>query len=147
MGLANTSLRRHHHHHRRHGNRHTENNSPETNQEFITQQEPLPLVRASSRCFAPCDAVTRLVRRVKQLADQLQTLQDVVRKMSEEPGLGDHGKATYMIMLFAYNYNGLQGGQGGVLSLIFYLPGESIHLLWISRGNKIFFATTKKFLG
>ncbi|KAG7300483.1 hypothetical protein JYU34_016114 [Plutella xylostella] len=52
--------------------------------------EPLPLVRASSRCFAPCDAVTRLVRRVKQLADQLQTLQDVLRKMSEEPGMGEH---------------------------------------------------------
>ncbi|XP_021191238.3 collagen and calcium-binding EGF domain-containing protein 1 isoform X1 [Helicoverpa armigera] len=52
-------------------------------------QEPLPLVRASSRCYAPCDTVTWLSRKVKQLNDQLHTTQAALKKLMESPMLRD----------------------------------------------------------
>lgn len=55
-------------------------------------QEPMPLLRASSRCFAPCDTVTKLARKVKQLSDQLQTMHTVVKKIMENPTFSDDGK-------------------------------------------------------
>lgn len=52
-------------------------------------QEPLPLVRASSRCYAPCDTVTWLSRKVKQLSDQLHTTQAALKKLMENPAMRD----------------------------------------------------------
>nr|XP_026493166.1 collagen and calcium-binding EGF domain-containing protein 1 isoform X1 [Vanessa tameamea] len=51
----------------------------------IALQEPLPLVRASSRCYAPCDTVSWLSRKVKQLSDQLHTTQAALKKILENP--------------------------------------------------------------
>ncbi|KAJ0174968.1 hypothetical protein K1T71_009109 [Dendrolimus kikuchii] len=58
----------------------------------IAITEPLPLVRASSRCYAPCDTVTWLSRKVKQLNDQLHTTQAALKKLMENPVLrGEEG--------------------------------------------------------
>ncbi|CAH0718127.1 unnamed protein product, partial [Brenthis ino] len=57
------------------------------------QPEPLPLVRASSRCYAPCDTVSWLSRKVKQLSDQLHTTQSALKKLLENPVLkGEDGR-------------------------------------------------------
>ncbi|CAB3244916.1 unnamed protein product [Arctia plantaginis] len=53
--------------------------------------EPLPLVRASSRCYAPCDTVTWLSRKVKQLNDQLRTTQSALKTLMENPIFKDGG--------------------------------------------------------
>ncbi|KAJ8714724.1 hypothetical protein PYW07_002949 [Mythimna separata] len=58
----------------------------------IAVPEPLPLVRASSRCYAPCDTVTWLSRKVKQLNDQLHTTQTALKKLMENPALRDGGE-------------------------------------------------------
>ncbi|CAK1580823.1 unnamed protein product [Parnassius mnemosyne] len=67
--------------------------------------EPLPLVRASSRCYAPCDTVSWLSRKVKQLSDQLHTTQLTLKKLLENPMLkgedGDRfpeGTFTYRVL-------------------------------------------------
>lgn len=52
----------------------------------------MPLLRASSRCFAPCDTVNRMARKVKQLSDQLQTMQTLVKKMMERSKIPDEGE-------------------------------------------------------
>ncbi|XP_049871658.1 collagen and calcium-binding EGF domain-containing protein 1-like isoform X2 [Pectinophora gossypiella] len=54
--------------------------------------EPLPLVRASSRCYASCDTVSWLSRKVKLLNDQMHTMQTALKKLMDSPALkGDHG--------------------------------------------------------
>ncbi|XP_045513568.1 collagen and calcium-binding EGF domain-containing protein 1-like isoform X1 [Pieris brassicae] len=53
----------------------------------IAVPEPLPLVRAASRCYASCDTVSWLSRKVKQLSDQLHTSQTALRKLLENPAL------------------------------------------------------------
>ncbi|XP_041980646.1 collagen and calcium-binding EGF domain-containing protein 1-like [Aricia agestis] len=53
----------------------------------IALPEPLPLIRASSRCYAPCDTVSWLSRKVKQLTDQLRTTQGILKKLLENPAL------------------------------------------------------------
>lgn len=53
--------------------------------------EPLPLVRASSRCYAPCDTVTWLTRKVRQLNDQLHATHAALKKLLEHPVLKDDG--------------------------------------------------------
>ncbi|CAD0202345.1 unnamed protein product [Chrysodeixis includens] len=53
----------------------------------ITVPEPLPLVRASSRCYAPCDTVNFMSRKIKHLAEQLQTTQTALKKLMESPAL------------------------------------------------------------
>ncbi|XP_045538982.1 collagen and calcium-binding EGF domain-containing protein 1 [Papilio machaon] len=67
--------------------------------------EPLPLVRASSRCYAPCDSVTLLSRRVRQLGDQLRATQQALKNLLENPILkgedGDRfaeGTFTYRVL-------------------------------------------------
>ncbi|XP_013169624.1 PREDICTED: collagen and calcium-binding EGF domain-containing protein 1-like [Papilio xuthus] len=67
--------------------------------------EPLPLVRASSRCYAPCDSVTLLSRRVRQLGDQLRATQQALKSLLENPILkgedGDRfaeGTFTYRVL-------------------------------------------------
>ncbi|XP_022824604.1 collagen and calcium-binding EGF domain-containing protein 1-like isoform X2 [Spodoptera litura] len=55
----------------------------------VAVPEPLPLVRASSRCYAPCDTVSWLSRKVKQLNDQLHTTQTALKKLMESPALRD----------------------------------------------------------
>ncbi|XP_073960258.1 collagen and calcium-binding EGF domain-containing protein 1-like [Choristoneura fumiferana] len=53
---------------------------------------PLPLVRASSRCYAPCDTVSWLSRKVKQLSDQLHTTQSALKKLMDNAVLkGEDG--------------------------------------------------------
>ncbi|KAJ2949410.1 hypothetical protein O0L34_g15325 [Tuta absoluta] len=70
----------------------------------INMPEPLPLVRAASRCYAPCDTVSWLSRKVKQLGDQLQTAQTALKKLMENPilkGEGDRfaeGTYTYRVL-------------------------------------------------
>ncbi|XP_034833208.2 collagen and calcium-binding EGF domain-containing protein 1-like [Maniola hyperantus] len=58
----------------------------------ITLPEPLPLIRASSRCYATCDTVSWLSRKVKHLSDQLHTTQVAMKKLLENPLLkGEDG--------------------------------------------------------
>ncbi|KAG6457648.1 collagen and calcium-binding EGF domain-containing protein 1 isoform X2 [Manduca sexta] len=58
---------------------------------IVALPEPLPLIRASSRCYAPCDTVTWLSRKVKQLNDQLHTTQAALKKLMENPVLKGEG--------------------------------------------------------
>ncbi|CAK1542021.1 unnamed protein product [Leptosia nina] len=51
----------------------------------VAAPEPLPLVRAASRCYAPCDTVSWLSRKVKQLNDQLHATQSALRKLLDNP--------------------------------------------------------------
>ncbi|XP_075979435.1 uncharacterized protein LOC142978762 isoform X2 [Anticarsia gemmatalis] len=63
--------------------------------------EPLPLVRASSRCYAPCDTVTWLSRKVKQLGDQLRTTHSALKKLMDNPMLKD-GEDRFAEGTYAY---------------------------------------------
>ncbi|XP_047996171.1 collagen and calcium-binding EGF domain-containing protein 1-like isoform X1 [Leguminivora glycinivorella] len=51
----------------------------------MTLPEPLPLIRASSRCYAPCDSVSWLSRKVRSLTDQLHSTQAALKKIMEHP--------------------------------------------------------------
>jgi hypothetical protein len=66
-------------------------------------QEPLPLSRASSRCYAPCDTVSWLTRKVRALTDQLHTTQAALKKIMENPILkeGEHHE-NYMDSYIVY---------------------------------------------
>ncbi|XP_072938128.1 uncharacterized protein [Epargyreus clarus] len=65
----------------------------------ISLPEPLPLIRASSRCYAPCDTVSWLSRKVKQLSDQLHTTQVALKKILENPIIkGEEGTFTYRVL-------------------------------------------------
>lgn len=48
-------------------------------------------MRASSRCYAPCDPVSWLSRKVKHLNDQLHTTQAALKKLLENPVLRGEG--------------------------------------------------------
>lgn len=65
-------------------------------------QEPLPLVRAASRCYAPCDTVSWLSRKVKQLGDQLRTTQAALKKLMDNPVLKGEGKLLYFYDCFVF---------------------------------------------
>lgn len=65
-------------------------------------QEPLPLVRAASRCYAPCDTVSWLSRKVKQLGDQLRTTQAALKKLMDNPILKGEGKLLYFYDCFVF---------------------------------------------
>ncbi|RVE44748.1 hypothetical protein evm_010600 [Chilo suppressalis] len=58
----------------------------------IAVPEPLPLIRASSRCYAPCDTVSWLSRRVKQLSDQLRTTEAALKKITEHSIFKEDGE-------------------------------------------------------
>ncbi|KAM3960399.1 LOW QUALITY PROTEIN: uncharacterized protein ACR2FA_005495 [Aphomia sociella] len=60
----------------------------------IAIQRPLPLIRASSRCYAPCDTVSWLTRKMKQLTDQLHATQSALKKIMDNPALKGEG-STY----------------------------------------------------
>ncbi|XP_050679393.1 collagen and calcium-binding EGF domain-containing protein 1-like isoform X1 [Leptidea sinapis] len=49
----------------------------------VALPEPLPLVRASSRCYAPCDTVSWLSKKVRQLGEQLHATQAKLNKLAE----------------------------------------------------------------
>ncbi|KAL4717109.1 hypothetical protein ACJJTC_016996 [Scirpophaga incertulas] len=59
----------------------------------IAIPEPLPLIRASSRCYAPCDTVSWLSRRVRQLADQLHTTQAALKNLTNNSSHKDEAVA------------------------------------------------------
>ncbi|XP_032514482.2 collagen and calcium-binding EGF domain-containing protein 1-like [Danaus plexippus] len=64
----------------------------------VGMPEPLPLVRTSSRCYAPCDTVSWLSRKVKQLNDQLHSTQAALKKLLENPVLTEDRSFAYRVL-------------------------------------------------
>ncbi|XP_038222042.1 collagen and calcium-binding EGF domain-containing protein 1-like [Zerene cesonia] len=68
----------------------------------VTVPEPLPLVRAASRCYAPCDTVSWLSRKVKLLSDQLHSTQAALKKLLDNPVLKGEGDDRFAEGTYAY---------------------------------------------
>lgn len=85
-------------------------------------QEPLPLVRAASRCYAPCDTVSWLSRKVKQLGDQLRTTQAALKKLMDNPVLKGEGKLLYFYDCFVFLSMGINQERNLKIFMIQKVP-------------------------